>query len=669
MRHDAVIIRKSSDPQEEKSQIEGINSYLDRKHISVPQEYWFIDTGSRHKSDQREEFQRLLQLVTQGKIGTVFCWMQDRMGTTDPDEWGHFRWTFRSHGSKIVEAYSDKDLTAKDTSTIVTTMFAADASEKKQFDISRDTMRAKVSLAKEGMPLSKIPPYGFDKRYTDSRGGHLWTTHLLDSGRWLVINPDGSRVERERSPRKSKSDRIAYIPSLDKDRQDLIREIFRMADEEAISHRGIALRLNTSGRTHYGRPWLRTTILEILRNPAYVGTVRFNRTTQAEFTLFDGEKQVEVANPGRKGKKKTRPGVPIYVEGRHPGLVEREVFDRVQTKLKHRKSRPQPPRREDLWLAGVLYCAGCGKKMRTFTGQKGSNQRGYICGSYYRYQQSRSRLDYTGCPRSFIGHDTAEGLIRKELGDRLNHSNNTTEVDELRLLGKKNHIDRMYLMKFIAEGTGAYLEHLTETIKRAGKTGLARIKAKVEHLKKSVKDHDLKKQLDEDFPDLPELRKYFILFEEERTKAATGKMEELKEEYDRLVVAKSFAKSDREREVFDRTLARLEAEIAEWEEQAVGLDDRLAELRTRLDERKAHMRAIGKAMTGSNHLRKAELVRGVFEKVILHFRPVKKKVYTDSVFEADKTEFISALEDKSCSRKCRASSPAGRGCPSMGHSP
>lgn len=655
MRHDAVIIRKSSDPQEEQSQIEGIKTYLDRKHITIPADYWFIDTGSRHKSEQREGFQRLLNLVKQDRIGRVFCWMQDRIGTTDPDEWGHFRWTFRCHGAQIIEAYSDRDLTAPDMATQITTLVAADASKQKQFDISRDTMRGKVSLAKQGMPLSKFPPYGYDKKYLDSRGGHLWTSHLLDSLRWLVANPDGSSVEREVNPKKSKTDRIVYVLCQDKERIKLVREVFDTFANESVTERTIANRLNQSGRLHYGKPWIRTTILEMLRNPAYIGHVRFNHKSQAEFTRYNGEQHVEVENPGRKGKKKTKLGVPIIVEDCHPAIIDRQTWDRVQKKMATRKTRPQPPRRDDTWLRGVLTCAKCNTPMHA-TSMKGIP--GYICGSYYRFNQTRSKLDYTGCSRNWITHERAEKIVRARIGELLDQTAMTPEIEQLKALGLEDQIDRRRVTLFLTDGITAYASHLIDTFKQAGvKTALTTMERRLKEMHRGQRERDkeLADTLDKDLGDvlhnrptiLPTLRKYFILFEEDRVKAANFKLGELKAEYDRQVQAKSYARSDRERASFDAILDRLEADIGEWEGKAVPLDDRLAELRTCLAERTNRIAAIGKAMTGSNHLRKAELVRSLFSSVVLHFRAVKKKVYTDCVLEADKTEFVSNLADNS----------------------
>jgi hypothetical protein len=619
MRHDAVYIRKSTDLQEEKSQIEGVQDYLDRNQITIPKEYWFEDTGSRHKSDLRDDMQRLRKLVELGHIGRVFCWKQNRIGTTDSDEWGSYRWLFRSNGSQIIETVSGKDLTAPDIGTKLTTMMDADASFRFQLELSQNVLRAKTSLAREGMAQSKWPPYGYDKCYTDSKGELLWTAHVLDSGRWLVTNPDGSTVERDKAPRKSKSDRIAYVPSLGKERIGLAKEVFRTFAEEAISERAIALRLNQAGRTHYGKPWIRTTILEMLRNPAYIGSVRFNNKTQAEFTKFDGEKLVTVENPGRKGKKKTKAGAPIIVENRHPPIIDRPTWDRVQAKLVNRRTRPQPPRRDTLWLRGVLVCAQCGKAMHTFTNPSKAKF-GYICASYYRYNQTRSRLDFTGCTRNWISHVEAEKIVRKKIGDILDQSERTPELKSLQVLDLQQQMDKSRIRLVLKNGVIAYFEYLADLLRKVeGVKGEKAIIKRVQDLVgvrvgsgKETIDPDLQAELAESFGDVPAIRKAFIAFEEERVRVANKKLGELRAQFDQFVIAKAYSKTDRERQAIDANLTRLDLEVADWEGQAIPLDDKLAELRTRLAQRNEQIRTIGKALTGGNNLRKAEVVRNLF---------------------------------------------------------
>lgn len=115
-----------------------------------------------------------------------------------------------------------------------------------------------VSLAKEGMPISKLPPYGYDKKYTDARGQHLWAAHVLAAGakegetKYAIIAPDGTRQERDIPPRKHKTDRITYVPSTDTRRVEAVKYIFAPFASESITAAQLAKRPNSLGMSHYG---------------------------------------------------------------------------------------------------------------------------------------------------------------------------------------------------------------------------------------------------------------------------------------------------------------------------------------------------------------------------------------------------------------------------------
>ena len=473
----------------------------------------------------------------------------------------------------------------------ITTTIAARKARDDVKQLAEDVMRARLDLAREGMPQSKQAPFGYDKLYHDRLGQHLWTTHLLDNGRYLVINPDGSTVERERSPRKTKSDRIKYVPSRDHKRVELVRTIFETYANEAISERQIALRLNQSGRLHYGKPWIRTTLLELLRNPAYIGSVRNLGTQQAEFATFDGEK---ISTASIKDRKTTKtPDRAIIIPDKHDAIIDPVTWAVVQKKLKTRKSRRQPPRREDLWLRGVLICGLCQQPMHTFTGnkKKAAHVRGYICSSYYYYyNQTHAEKYATGCPRSFISHQRAEELIQAKLGELRAETANTDElaVLELRVLSLRAKTEEIILKSVITGGIAEYFQHISALLNECGQeAALERITNKIqdmEGIKGTKKDLIALLAAKDDLFNLETFQKYFILFEEEKTAAARSKADALKSEYDTWVKAKVHASSERERERINGQLHDLDAEISKWEGLTVPLDEQLAEVRSRLDD-------------------------------------------------------------------------------------
>ena len=647
----AVYVRKSSTPQEEASQIDALKSYLDRQHVHVARDHWFGDTGSRAKPEERPDFQRLMRLVEKGKISHVYIWKQDRF-VVGTKLWFKILWEFEQTQTQLIDILTGKDLAADDVATELTTALSARSGKEDLVIRAENVMRARGSLALGGTPLSKWPPYGFDKKISDAAGKHLWTVHLLDNGKWLVTNPDGSSVERERCPRKSKSDTIQYIPTRDKARIALVRSIFKTYATEAISETKIAIRLNAAGHLHYSKPWIRTSVQDLLVNPAYIGHVRNMNTSQAEYATHDGTQVVRLTRPEKTatGGVKTRKGACVVVENRHEPLVDKATWDRVQEKQRTKSRRTQPPRRDELWLRGVLVCGQCRQPMHIFT-CPAKNKFGYICSSYYYFAQTHAERFNTGCPRSWISHEAAVELVKTKLGAMLD-STTVEGDDELSRLREHCQLGEAQLKTVLLQSLTDYMLHVCAITKDAGRRPeFDKLLAKVLELdRRGVKDADddeLRNFLNARLPspDVALYRKFFLAFEELRVEGARAKLDALNAEYDRWLAAKVGASSDRERERHSAKLRDLETELAKWEQLAIPLDVQLAEVRSRLAGHRQQLADTVRSLSGSQNLRKAELVRSFFREVVLHFRVVQKKVYRDCVFEPEKTEFVSNLAE------------------------
>ncbi|QEL14836.1 hypothetical protein PX52LOC_01734 [Limnoglobus roseus] len=235
------------------------------------------------------------------------------------------------HAHIIDDILTGKDLAADDISTEITTAVEARAGKEFLFTLAQNVQRARGNLARQGTPFSKWPPYGLDKKITDISGQHLWTVHLQENKKWLIVNPDGSTVERATAPRKSKSDKIQYVHGRDPKRLKIVRQIFEIYATESITERGIAIRLNKLNLMHYGKPWLRTTICDILRNPAYIGSVRNQKTTQAQYAGHNGSEVVRIRHFCNVGEKQLEvallQGVIEYIE------FVQDIGDRANKKI------------------------------------------------------------------------------------------------------------------------------------------------------------------------------------------------------------------------------------------------------------------------------------------------------------------------------------------------
>ena len=123
-----------------------------------------------------------------------------------------------------------------------------------------------------------------------------------------------------------------------------VREIF----SRFISGQGlysIARWLNAMGvKTHRGSAFANRTVEYILRNPVYIGKLRWNPT-------------------GRSRQDFTNPNI-IVTDGKHEPLVSEEVFQRAQTRIAQLKAatpyKARPLGSNKDWISGLVRCASCG---------------------------------------------------------------------------------------------------------------------------------------------------------------------------------------------------------------------------------------------------------------------------------------------------------------------
>ncbi len=154
--------------------------------------------------------------------------------------------------------------------------------------------------------------------------------------------------------------------------------------------------LNGRGlRTRLGARFGVGAVHKILTNPVYVGCWRFNQ------------------REAKTGRAKPENEI---IEIAVPAIIERNVFDKVQTSLAARDPRVLPPRvvTGPILLTGLALCATCGGAMtlRTGTSKSGKVHRYYTC-------STAARVGKSGCKGRSIAMDRLDGLVTSHLADRL----------------------------------------------------------------------------------------------------------------------------------------------------------------------------------------------------------------------------------------------------------
>lgn len=321
-----IYLRKSrqDDPNETVEEVlakhENILQELAMRELGgrIPEENIYREIVSGGESiDERIEIKKVLSRIEDdGIIGVLVVDPQrlSRGSLTDCD--------------KLITSFQFTD------TLVVTPMMTYDMKKKMErrffqdelmrgrdyLDYIKDTLwRGRIAAAKRGCFISQEPPYGYDR----VKIGKDWT-----------LEPN--------------------------ENADTVRVIFEWYVKEGLSLGEIARRLDEQGvPAPRGGAWIsghfdhRGVISQMLKNPHYLGKIRFNFRKNTP-TIEDGVLT-------KKWIKQSESDI-ILVEGKHPAIVSEELFEAAQSRL---QSNPHFLERHGLKnvFAGVLRCKNCGLMM------------------------------------------------------------------------------------------------------------------------------------------------------------------------------------------------------------------------------------------------------------------------------------------------------------------
>jgi site-specific DNA recombinase len=130
-----------------------------------------------------------------------------------------------------------------------------------------------------------------------------------------------------------------------------VREIFTLFADRKWGANKIASYLNESGvPSREGRQWSTATIRVILRQPAYIGKIRWHDQ------VFDGK---------------------------HDPIISQELWDAAQALINERRRVPSRAHSSDHLLSGIAECGACGKKLTGHHGPKKSDGSRHVSYSHY----------------------------------------------------------------------------------------------------------------------------------------------------------------------------------------------------------------------------------------------------------------------------------------------
>ena len=288
---------------------------------------YFVDDGYSGANFQRPDWQRMMALVDEGKIGIVVAKDMSRIGRNYLEVGMYTEITFPQNHVRFIAVNSGVDSANQQDNefapflNIINEFYVKDGSKK---------VRASMKLKGEsGEYLTTIPPYGYMKDPEDKK-------------KW-VVDAEAASVVRRIFSLCVDGNGPTQIARILREKQVPTPTVYQ-------SRMGQAVRCIPPDNPYN---WNGSTVSAILERMEYCGhTVNFKTHRQS----YKIKKTIE--NPPEQWK---------IFRNTHEAIVDEETFEWVQ-ELRRNKRRPAKTGKTNLF-SGVAYCADCGEKMYYCTTQ------------------------------------------------------------------------------------------------------------------------------------------------------------------------------------------------------------------------------------------------------------------------------------------------------------
>lgn len=295
----------------------------------------FSDDGYSGASFDRPDFQRMMKQVKSGQIQVIVTKDYSRLGRDYLEVGNYMEYIFPMLQIRYISVNDGYDSDKNSGSTggmsvalknLVNAMYCRDASKK--------VRAAKAVLAKQGKYIAAFAPFGYQKSGEDK--------HVL------TPDPKAAPVVRlifELAIKGKKYTEIADY--LNKNGYDSILAHYEKTGRKRCLARDIGL-----------REWSPTSVMEILYNEVYIGTVLNNKFA---LNIDTGHKMVT------RDKSEW-----IKVENCHEQIVSVEEFKLAHKMIGRREYVSRKPNGK--WHPSIIRCAVCGKGLNKY-----NNNRSYSC--------------------------------------------------------------------------------------------------------------------------------------------------------------------------------------------------------------------------------------------------------------------------------------------------
>ncbi len=324
---------------------------------------FFVDDGYSGTNFDRPDWQRLISLVEEGRIGTIIVKDMSRLGRDYLKVGYYTEVLFPGSDIRFIAINNNVDSANQQDSDF--TPFLNIINEWYAKDTSKKIRAVFKSKGESGKPLCTNPPYGYIKDPEDKT-------------RWIV-DEEAAKVVRE----AFRLCMQGYGPS------QIAKEFTRRRIMNPTAHarkNGINIPDNRGHDDDY--VWRGSTIVHMLSRQEYLGhTVNFK-------TYRKSYKQ--------KKQMKNDPSEWMIFKNTHEAIIEESVFEVVQ-RIRDGRRRLTPMGEMPL-LSGMMFCADCGNKMYQVRGRGWEHEKEYfVCATYRKIKG--------GCSSHQIRNAVVEELL------------------------------------------------------------------------------------------------------------------------------------------------------------------------------------------------------------------------------------------------------------------
>jgi site-specific DNA recombinase len=371
----AIYVRVSSDRQKEQgtiaSQRAALLEYAQGQELTVPPEWIFEDDGYSGAVLTRPGLERLRDVVVEGQVEVVLVYAPDRLSR----KYAYQVLLIEEFSRLGVQTRFVKAPSAETPEERLLLQFQGMIAEYERALIAERTRRGKRYRAKAGsVSVLSVAPYGY--RYV------------------------------------KKTEQSAGYFAVQESQAQWVREMFELYTQQRWSVGAIGRHLNEQ---HLASPagksvWNDTTILGMLRNPAYQGQAAYGKTQNCP-----SQKRTRAARQrggyGRRPSKK-RVDQSQWIEVAVPALISPETFALAQERLAENRRLSLRNTKIPSLLQGLLVCEQCGYGLyRSASGSAGRRNHYYRCMGADRYRHSSGPV----CSCRMIRVDYLDELVWQQL--------------------------------------------------------------------------------------------------------------------------------------------------------------------------------------------------------------------------------------------------------------